>query len=77
VLNDSMTAMYKMMGPNLRTLGHHTADGEAIHQSTIDRMRLAECHYTPENLEAVLKDSRALKVVSTSRIARGIPCPPI
>ena len=37
VLNDSMTAMYKVMGPNVRTLGRHVADGEVIHQSAIDR----------------------------------------
>ena len=77
VLNDSMTAAYRVMGPNVRTLGQHVADGEAVHQSAIDRMRLPECKYAPENLEAVLTKGGTLKVVNTTRIARGTPCPPL
>jgi hypothetical protein len=77
VLNDSMTAMYKMMGPNVRTLGQHAADGEAVHQSAIDRKRLPECQYAPKNLETVLTNGGMLKVVNTTRIARGTPCPPL
>ncbi|MBK7954212.1 MAG: DUF2235 domain-containing protein [Candidatus Accumulibacter sp.] len=77
VLNDSMTAVYKVMGPNVRTLGRHAADGEALHQSAIDRKRLAECRYAPENLETVLTKGGTLKVVDTTRIARGTPCPPL
>lgn len=74
VLNDSMTAVYRTMGPNVRALGQHAADGEAVHQSAIDRMRLPECRYAPANLDAVLK---TLKVVNTTRVPRGKPCPPL
>jgi uncharacterized protein (DUF2235 family) len=77
VLNDSMTAMYKLMGPNVRKLGEHAPSGEAIHQSAIDRMRLAECHYTPKNLEAALTNATKLPLVNTTRIPRGTPCPPL
>jgi uncharacterized protein (DUF2235 family) len=77
VLNDSMTAMYKLMGPNVRTLGKHAVDGEVVHQSVIDRRNLAECHYAPENLKAALTSGGTVKVVNTTRIARGTPCPPL
>ena len=77
VLNDSMTAMYKVMGPSVRTLGQNAANGEAVHQSAIDRRRLEECGYKPENLETVLANAATMKVVNTTRIARGTPCPPM
>jgi hypothetical protein len=77
VLNDSMTTMYKMMGPNVRTLGQHATDGEGVHQSAIDRNRLPECQYAPKNLEAVLTNGGTLKIVNTTRIARGTPCGPL
>jgi uncharacterized protein (DUF2235 family) len=77
VLNDSMTAMYKVLGPNVRTLGQHKKDGEVIHQSAIDRMRLPECQYAPENLKAVLASGGKLDFANTTRIARGTPCPPL
>jgi len=77
VLNDSMTAMYKVMGPNVRVLGRHAADGEAVHQSAIDRRRLPECQYAPENLDAVLENGGKVRVVDTTRVARGTPCPPM
>jgi uncharacterized protein (DUF2235 family) len=76
-LNDSMTTMYKMLGPNVRTVGKHAADGEAVHQSAIDRRNLAECHYAPDNLKAVLTNGGTVRIVTTKRIARGTPCPPI
>jgi hypothetical protein len=65
------------MGPNVRTLGRHVADGEVIHQSAIDRRRLSECKYAPKNLESVLANGGTLKVVNTTRMARGTPCPPL
>jgi uncharacterized protein (DUF2235 family) len=74
VLNDSMTALYKAMGPKVRTLGQHAADGEVVHQSAIDRMRLTECKYGPGNLQSVLAGSTPLRVVNTARINRGTPC---
>lgn len=76
VLKDSMTAMYKLMGPNIRAIGQHLADGEAIHQSAIDRMNLPECQYQPQNLQAYLKLGAPV-VTNTRRIPRGTPCPPL
>jgi len=77
VLNDSMTMTYKIMGPNVRVLGTHAADGESVHQSAIDRKRLPECQYSPENLNAVLTNGATIKTVNTTRVARGTPCPPL
>jgi hypothetical protein len=74
VLNDSMTTTYRVMGPNVRTLGKHVADGEVVHQSAIDRMGLPVCQYAPENLKAALANG-TVKAVNTTRIARGTPCP--
>jgi len=33
VLNDSMTPIYRVMGPYVRFIGAHRSDGEAVHQS--------------------------------------------
>lgn len=77
VLNDSMTAKYRLMGTNVRTLGKHVADGEAIHQSAIDRQTLPECKYDPANLKAELMSDVILPIVNTTRIARGTPCSPM
>ena len=71
-LNDSMTLMYRAMGPYSRPLGTHPADGEAIHQAAIDRRGFADCHYDAPNLTAGIQ--QPLPVVSTTRIARGQPC---
>lgn len=74
VLHDSMTAIYKVMGPFERPLGRHLADGEAIHESAIDRINFAECKYGPGNLKTQQSGVDVLPVVSTTRIARGKPC---
>jgi len=76
VLNDSLTLMYKVMGPIERTLGDHTADGEAIHQSALDRKNLPDCAYDPSNLHPYLISGNP-RVTNTQRIARGTPCPPL
>jgi uncharacterized protein (DUF2235 family) len=76
VLNDSMTMMYRLMGPNVRAIGAHAQDGESVHQSAVDRRNLAECHYAPANLPGTLP-AGALGLVDTHRIARGVPCPPM
>ena len=74
VLHDSMTLMYRAMGPEVRTIGEHAAAGEAIHQSAVDRMQLPASAYNPQNLEACLRRSR-LEIVTTTRVPRGTPCP--
>jgi hypothetical protein len=69
VLNDSMTITYKVMGENVRRLGQHANDGEALHRSAIDRKNLLACAYDPPNLDL------NLPVVDTTRLPRGQPCP--
>lgn len=76
LLCDSMTAMYRVMGPFVRPIGEHSADGEAIHQSVLDRINLAECKYTPENVEVYLNNPTRV-ITNTTRIDRGKPCPPL
>ncbi len=76
VLNDSMSAMYRVMGPYVRPIGQQPQDGEAIHQSVLDRMNLAECAYSPANVQAYLAKDAPV-VVNTQRIPRGKPCPPV
>lgn len=74
-LHDSMTLLYKVMGRNVRPIGRQAADGEAIHQATLDRRNFPECAYDPENLRDGA--AGALPTVDTKRIARGKPCPPM
>lgn len=59
----------------LRAVGQHGAHGEALHQCALDRMRHAECAYTPANLGTA--EAGRLPVVNTTRIARGTPTPPV
>ena len=68
-LRDSMSMMYRIMGAVTRQIGTHAADGEVVHQATLDRKNLASCKYAPENLNT------DLPVVDTSRIERGQPRP--
>lgn len=75
VLNDSMTLTYRVMGAHLRRMGEHLADGEALHQSALDRKALTECSYDPPNLRQALTTSK-LPVRDTTRVPRGTPCPP-
>lgn len=72
-LNDSMTFMYKVMGPYVRPIGQHLTDGEEIHQSAIDRMNLPECQYSPQNLRESLTKNPQPPIVNTRRIPRGTP----
>lgn len=71
-LNDSMTTAYKVMGPAQRVAGKNLANGEAVHQSVLDRIAHAPSNYMPRNLEAPTRG--LLPVVTTNRIARGTPC---
>ncbi|WNM60513.1 DUF2235 domain-containing protein [Candidatus Nitrospira neomarina] len=74
VLQDSMSAMCKVMGPRARLIGQQAGDDEAVHQSAIDRVNLPDCHYDPKNLRIYLSRTASAKVVNTTRIARGTPC---
>jgi hypothetical protein len=73
-LHVSMTTFYKLMGPFVRRIGQHAADGEAVHQSALDRLGLAACGYGADNLRVCLNGSPPVRVVTTKRIARGTPC---
>jgi hypothetical protein len=74
-LNDSMSLLYRPLGTNVRTLGDHRDSGEALHQSVLDRLKLADCKYSPRNVPAELLDGpKALPVAQTTRIARGSAC---
>ncbi|HJU43818.1 MAG TPA: DUF2235 domain-containing protein [Vicinamibacterales bacterium] len=70
-LRDSMTPMYRAMLPMTRDVAKHTAAGEAVHQSTLDRLQLAGVNYAPPAAAAL----RTLPVVTTTRVSRGQPCP--
>lgn len=71
VLQDSMTVMYwtiQLGRGHVRPIGK-MEDGEAVHQSAIDRMKLAECDYAPANLQAYLSSgsTQGFYPVSTDR----------
>ena len=70
-LRDSMTLLYKAMGPYERKIG--TVDGEAVHQSAFDRQSLPDCNYAPQNLIACDETINHNRV-QTTRIQRGTPC---
>lgn len=76
VLNDSMSAMYRVMGgPHVRPVGAQAGGEERVHQSAIDRRDLPACGYAPENLSEFLSGpGAALPVAQTTRIPRGTPC---
>jgi uncharacterized protein (DUF2235 family) len=76
-LQDSMTPLYRAMGLNIRSMGGRTNDGEAVHQSAIDRLHLPECQYAPTNLDGFLKGPGPIPITNTSRVPRGTPCPPM
>jgi uncharacterized protein (DUF2235 family) len=73
-MQDSMTRMYKLMGPHVRPIGKQPADGEAVHQSAIDRLRLPACSYKAANLEAYLAAAGGATPYTTTRVPRGTPC---
>jgi len=70
-LHDSMTPMYWAMLPFTREIAKHTAAGEVVHQSTLDRLQLASLKYTPSAAAAL----RTLPAVTTTSVSRGQPCP--
>ena len=74
-LRDSMSFKYRLLREHVRPLGQNDAHGECLHQAALDRLRLAECRYAPENLTPELV--RRMRVVNTARIPRGTPCGPL
>jgi len=74
LLQDSMSAMYKVMGEHKRPIGVEAPDSETVHQSAIDRMNLAPLKYAPANLKEYLARVVPAKISNTTRVARGTPC---
>ncbi len=74
VLRDSMSGKYRLFGELRRPIGQQVADGEAIHQSAIDRVGHADSRYGPENLAAARAAAAGVPVVTTTRCPRGTPC---
>jgi hypothetical protein len=68
---------YRVMGPYKRQIGKHINDGEAVHQSVLDRMQLAKCDYNPSNIKGFHDHQADIPVVNTQGIERGEPCPDI
>lgn len=76
-LNDSMTAMYRVLGEYSRPLGANRAHGEQIHQAVIDRLNSKDLKYTPANVPRdLIEGSDPLPIVTTSNVPRGAPCEP-
>jgi uncharacterized protein (DUF2235 family) len=73
VLNESMTCLYRLFGQYRRPIGQHANDGEAIHPSPLDRMRLDSCHYRPRNLESYLS-VHPMPPIAATAVKRVIPC---
>ena len=76
VLQDSMTATYRVMGEYIRPICNKPADSEVLHKSVLDRRKLAECDYHPENLEAFLARGAPFDPAIATRVPTGTPCPP-
>jgi hypothetical protein len=74
ILHDSMSPMYRLMGPYVRAIGGQPADGEGVHQSAIDRLNLPAAQYEPTNLKTYLGSGGTPKTWDTTRIPRGTPC---
>lgn len=74
-LQDSMTLVHRALGSRTRTIGQHPDDGEAVHQSALDRRNLPACVYDPPNLKTLLARVNTPPAVTTTRIPRGTPCP--
>jgi uncharacterized protein (DUF2235 family) len=74
LLQDSMTPMYKLMGPYLRPIGEHLPAGETVHKSAVDRKNLAACSYHAENLDAFLPNASTISLANTTRVPTGVPC---
>lgn len=74
VMKDSMTTLYRVMGQLFRPIGQHLGDGEAVHQSVLDRWN-HDPSYRPKNLADQMNGAVCkLPVVNTQRIPRGTPC---
>lgn len=74
-IQDSMNAMYKVLGPYVRPIGQQAGGDEAVHQSALDRLAIESLHYAPSNLNTYLANPSGTRITNTTRIPRGTPCP--
>jgi uncharacterized protein (DUF2235 family) len=74
IMQDSMSAMYKVMGENIRAIGVESPDSELVHQAALDRMNLASLAYQAPNLTKVVNRPGAIGIANTKRVNRGQPC---
>ncbi|MEQ1727359.1 MAG: DUF2235 domain-containing protein [Vicinamibacterales bacterium] len=72
-LHDSMSLKFRLMGQHVRPIGQHSASGERVHQSAMDR-RAWDRDYRPKNLEAYLSSTPGATFAQTTRCPRGKPC---
>ena len=68
-----------LLGTNLRTVCGTSNNGEVLHQTTVDRWNDTNCAYqSSANLAKVMSGATpTVGVVTTTRIPRGTPCPPL
>jgi uncharacterized protein (DUF2235 family) len=74
VLHDSMSTMYRAMGQLVRPLGQNGSSGEVVHQSALDRLKLAVTDYHPANLGAFVQTAGMTTTCNTTRVPRGTAC---
>jgi uncharacterized protein (DUF2235 family) len=75
ILQNSMTWMYRLFGPNVRQIGKQSEGFESVHRSALDRRNYPTCHYDPGNLENYLERNRVHHPAITTRVPTGTPCP--
>lgn len=65
-LQNSMSAMYKVMGPIVREIGRHSPRGECLHASVQQRVQDPSCNYRPVEVLRCLQ-SGSLPVICTRK----------
>ena len=65
-LHESMSLMYRVMGPLQRPVGADPAQHETVHRSVLQRREKADCGYAPANLDSYVPGAPgAMAVVDT------------
>lgn len=73
-IHDSMSTMYRVLGPVTRDIGGRGENGERPHRAALDRKELKSCAYIPPNLASYLAQNASVEPYETTRIVRGTPC---
>jgi hypothetical protein len=68
-----MSTMYRIMGPYVRPIGEHLADGEYVHPCALERRNAKELGYDPPNLREALARNPPIGVAQTKR-GQGKAC---